>query len=203
MSTLTNAQITAGAAVLCDHGQPIGRNAAIEVADAMRLAAPAQQNGKREGFEAAAKALQERAAGHYRNGDHELQDECLQCASMLHDMKPARTPSPQIAEKVELPPLPEKWVNFMRNLANLQPEVYTAHGLLTVTRAFCNTAADLLAAQPAEVSAGQAGQVANSGCIKCPRDPNKRCDYCGYDFSSYRTERAAAPAEQPSAQVKP
>ena len=74
--------------------------------------APVQQNGKREGFEAAAKALQERAAGHYRNGDDELQDECLQCASMLHDMKPAlAAPSPQVADIAELPPLP----TFMRS----------------------------------------------------------------------------------------
>ncbi len=65
--------------------------------------APVQQNGKREGFEAAAKALQERAAGHFRNKDYKLQDECLQCASMLHDMKPAATPSPQVAEGAELP----------------------------------------------------------------------------------------------------
>jgi len=40
MADLTNDQITAGAAVLCDHGQPIGRNAAIEVFDAMRAASP-------------------------------------------------------------------------------------------------------------------------------------------------------------------
>jgi len=40
MTTLTNDQITAGAAVLCDHGQPIGRNAAIEVADAMQGVKP-------------------------------------------------------------------------------------------------------------------------------------------------------------------
>lgn len=39
-TTLTNDQITAGAAVLCDHGQPIGRNAAIAVFDAMRAASP-------------------------------------------------------------------------------------------------------------------------------------------------------------------
>ncbi len=63
--------------------------------------APVQQNGKREGFEAAAKALQERAVGHFRNKDYKLQDECLQCASMLHDMKPAATPSPQVAEGAE------------------------------------------------------------------------------------------------------
>jgi len=77
-TTPTNDQITAGAAVLSN-------------------------NGKREGFEAAAKALQERATGHFRNKNYALQDECLQCASMLHDLKPVTAPSPQIAEKVELP----------------------------------------------------------------------------------------------------
>ena len=34
-SVLTDAQIAAGAAILCDHGTPIGRNAAISVYDAM------------------------------------------------------------------------------------------------------------------------------------------------------------------------
>jgi hypothetical protein len=43
-----------------------------------------------DGWNAAAKALAERAVGHYRNNDFRLQDECLQCASMLHDMKPGR-----------------------------------------------------------------------------------------------------------------
>ena len=32
---LTDAQIAAGAAILCDHGTPIGRNTAISVYDAM------------------------------------------------------------------------------------------------------------------------------------------------------------------------
>lgn len=41
------------------------------------------------GYEAAAKALAERAAGHYKLGNFDLQDECLQCAAMLHDLKPA------------------------------------------------------------------------------------------------------------------
>lgn len=43
MTTLTNEQITAGAAVLGDNGQPIGRNAAIAVFDAMRAAAPGDE----------------------------------------------------------------------------------------------------------------------------------------------------------------
>lgn len=37
---LTNEQIAAGAAIECDHGAPIGRNAAIDVFDAMCAAAP-------------------------------------------------------------------------------------------------------------------------------------------------------------------
>lgn len=53
-------------------------------------------NDKRAGFEAAAKAITERAAGHYRMKNYELQDELLQCASMLHDMKPAASNPPEI-----------------------------------------------------------------------------------------------------------
>ena len=34
-SVITDAQITAGAAIKCDHGKPIGRNAAIDVFEAM------------------------------------------------------------------------------------------------------------------------------------------------------------------------
>jgi hypothetical protein len=40
MTTLTHDQITAGAAILCDHGQPIGRNTALMLFDAMTAAAP-------------------------------------------------------------------------------------------------------------------------------------------------------------------
>ena len=54
-------------------------------------------NEKRTGYEEAAKALTERAAGHYRMKNYELQDECLQCASMLHDMKPAARRAPAAA----------------------------------------------------------------------------------------------------------
>jgi len=53
----------------------------------------------RKGYEAAAKALAERAAGHYKLGNYDLQDECLQCASMLHDLKPAAT-APIVAQPV-------------------------------------------------------------------------------------------------------
>jgi hypothetical protein len=48
----------------------------------------------RDSMEAAAQALGERAAGHFRMDNHELQDECLQCASMIRDMKPA-APAPR------------------------------------------------------------------------------------------------------------
>jgi hypothetical protein len=41
---LTDAQITAGAAVKCEHGQAIGRNVAIDVFDAMKPAG-AQKGG--------------------------------------------------------------------------------------------------------------------------------------------------------------
>lgn len=70
------------------------------------------------------------------------------------------------------PAVPEKWINFVRNLSNLQPEVYTSHGLLTVTRAFCNTAADLLAATPAASTTGAAqtaDQVRNQALEEAAR----------------------------------
>lgn len=51
--------------------------------------APAGRDAIRNAWEKAAQAVGERAAGHYRAGNYELQDECLQCASMLRDMKPA------------------------------------------------------------------------------------------------------------------
>jgi len=59
-----------------------------------------------DGWNAAAKSLAERAAGHYRNKSYDLQDECLQCAAMLHDMKPSK-PVHDAAAKSEqaLPPV--------------------------------------------------------------------------------------------------
>lgn len=82
--------------------------------------APVQENSKREGFEAAAKALQERAAGHKRDGEYELYEECLECVSMLHDLKPAATPSPQIAEVAE----PMAWMRKtdITELTDSEPE---------------------------------------------------------------------------------
>jgi hypothetical protein len=53
-------------------------------------AANAGEDAERAGWEAAAKAISERAAGHDRMGNWTEADECRQCASMLHDMKPAR-----------------------------------------------------------------------------------------------------------------
>lgn len=47
-TTLTNDQITAGAAVLGDNGQPIGRNTAIMAFDAMTTAAPDLPLGERQ-----------------------------------------------------------------------------------------------------------------------------------------------------------
>jgi hypothetical protein len=41
---LTDAQITAGAAVACEHGQAVGRNVAIDVFDAMKSTG-AQEGG--------------------------------------------------------------------------------------------------------------------------------------------------------------
>jgi hypothetical protein len=55
--------------------------------------------------------------------------------------------------------MPEKLRNFMTNLANLRPEVYSPDGLLAVTRAFCNAAADLLVAPAAQEGAHLARQA--------------------------------------------
>ena len=84
-TTLTNDQITAGAAVLCDHGQPIGRNAAIEVFDAM------QGDVTTPSLLARISKLEQ-----YRYVD---QPGAL---VLLADVREAiAAPSPQIAEKVE------------------------------------------------------------------------------------------------------
>ena len=94
-TTLTNDQITAGAAVLCDHGQPIGRNAAIEVSDAMQAAQP--NSSDFEGIKTD------------YNDPHVV---CSSCGLTMGESrtlahlqlgKLVATPSPQIAEKVELP----------------------------------------------------------------------------------------------------
>jgi hypothetical protein len=56
-----------------------------------RRAEPSVAAGdERAGWDAAAKALEDRAAGHDRMGNWTEADECRQCVSMLHDMKPAR-----------------------------------------------------------------------------------------------------------------
>jgi len=80
------------------------RTALIAQARAARLDTTASASGEREGWEAAAKTLSERAAGHFRNKNYTLQDECLQCASMLHDMKPGRaTLAPVAAQQAVVP----------------------------------------------------------------------------------------------------
>ena len=131
-TALTNDQITAGAAVLCDHGQPIGRNAAIEVADAMRLTAPAQawtpvtkagqvRVGDKLRFTIGDKHYSQRAKLilHAGKEDEEVIydkgrnfyfiTKCVLSGFSNHknvEVLQAAAPSPQIAEKVELLPLP-------------------------------------------------------------------------------------------------
>ncbi len=112
--------------------------------------APVQENSKREGFEAAAKALQERAAGHYRNGDDELQDECLQCASMLHDMKPAlAAPSPQVADIADVAKFKQAFHEASRVGAGYDEAV--AVGLAASRRAAATVLAELIEAADATV----------------------------------------------------
>ena len=108
-TNLTNDQITAGAAVLCDHGQPIGRNAAIAVFDAMQADTPAAF-AKRYSELVCENALLKKQLA-------ETKPKCPTCKGndttapcaypgsgmdgCLRDKRLA--PSPQIAEKVELP----------------------------------------------------------------------------------------------------
>ena len=93
---------------------------------------------------------------------------------------------------------PEKWATFMRNLANLQPEVYTPDGLRTVTRAFCNTAADLLAAPhagsaaPTEAAITADWPACNPVCDESPEMKNANCA-CAAAKTSMCRQRAAAP----------
>ena len=98
MADLTNAQITAGAAVLCDHGQPIGRNAAIEVADAMQASGADYTVDDSELARKIMVFLGQRTSGSMEPGADPLRD---RLAERIALWRPA--PSPQIAEKVELP----------------------------------------------------------------------------------------------------
>lgn len=64
-TTLTNEQITAGAAILGDNGQPLGRNVAIMVFDAMMAASGAPARTGRQlmdAWNAGAKTLPEGTA---------------------------------------------------------------------------------------------------------------------------------------------
>jgi len=138
-TTLTNDQITAGAAVLCDHGQPIGRNAAIEVADAMQAASPVHSpsygpvhvvgdlvrnlltldqaapiftafhvdiDGKRRCRAQQGITLSRERVIDGKWIDSTRKDLPLSYVAWAKPDERA-APSPQIAEKVELPPLPE------------------------------------------------------------------------------------------------
>ncbi|MEH6434341.1 hypothetical protein [Massilia sp. DD77] len=59
---------------------------------------PVAIDGFRYGLEMAAKALTERSAGHYRNGQYAFQDECIRCAWMMYDMRPT-APAPDSTGK--------------------------------------------------------------------------------------------------------
>lgn len=97
-TTLTNDQITAGAAVLCDHGQPIGRNAAIEVADAMQAAGPAMADldlDKLQQHATMFRDIESFHPGHFRTLK-------IFANNTLDLIGLARcAPSPQVAEKVK------------------------------------------------------------------------------------------------------
>lgn len=236
-TTLTNDQITAGAAVLCDHGQPIGRNAAIAVFDAMQGAQPtALLRDHEHAVIAMLPEVHQKLAAAHIAGRKQPDETGAEYATRimadwdLPDANDAAAPSPQIAEKVELPPLPRYWgisaveaerarayaVAYAReaiaasrraaapasagqsaqplpDMAMSEPvyQVRFEHQLAwndaseDAYHTFRETSRRIvyLAAQPAEASAGQAGQVA--------KEP--------MDFDSFfevvrASERAAAPA---------
>jgi len=92
-TTLTNDQITAGAAVLCDHGQPIGRNAAIEVFDAMQAGAADYTVDDSELARKIMLFLGQRTSGSMEPGADPLRD---RLAERIALWRPA--PSPQVAD---------------------------------------------------------------------------------------------------------
>jgi len=97
MTTLTNDQITAGAAVKCDHGQPIGRNAAIAVFDAMQGALPAVTRLDLLSL------IREHSHRCYAAGCNLAEIDPKYMQEIEDAARALAAPSPQIAEKVELP----------------------------------------------------------------------------------------------------
>lgn len=193
-TTLTNDQITAGAAVLCDHGQPIGRNAAIEVADAMRIAASSPQMmaelpepfgsieigpGRTESVYSADQ-LRDAIAASRRAADGSDLTTCANCLRPKCEHNGKRCPSP----------FTTVWHAW--DYEQAQP-TYPEY------------------ATPAPASAGQAGQVAEVECRMCHGEEGAAgasgiwmtCPRCNGNGLQPVTERAAAPEDQPSAQVKP
>ncbi|MEW6022815.1 MAG: hypothetical protein AB1807_11815 [Pseudomonadota bacterium] len=101
MTTLTNDQITAGADVLDDSGKRIGRNAAIMVYHAMQGAQPDDEEAKKRAI------IEHLGPAALAGGAMSLYDAFGLAFDAGAKHARAVAPSPQIAEKVELPPLPE------------------------------------------------------------------------------------------------
>lgn len=208
-TTLTNDQITAGAAVLCDHGQPIGRNAAIAVFDAMRAASPQVADIaelRREIGKAASGACNCKAKGGPLRQDHDYAcryralDGAMEFIDAIAASRrvsapasagqaaPARPESLKgMAVSVDVSTCDEDGGN--RIFAELTGETGSDGTTLLAIETSRN-----FSGQPAE-GAGQAGQVANdcetcsgSGVVGFPPDQYEHCTDCA-------TERAAAPAD--------
>lgn len=82
-------------------------------------------NDKRTGYEEAARALTERAASHYLRKNYILQDECLQCAAMLHDMKPAADRATEAGTPAKAAQMPEP-LEEVRVMMRGEPEYLKA-----------------------------------------------------------------------------
>lgn len=134
---LTNEQIAAGAAVECDHGAPIGRNAAIDVFDAMCAAAPAAAQAgqvavpegwtvERVGDAIHIKRADGRWCGYMQEIDspahrltHEFLDAMLAAAPSapaVAQQAPAPQEAPQEPSKVSAQQAPADWINVDERL---------------------------------------------------------------------------------------
>lgn len=168
-------------------------------------------NDKRAGFEAAAKAITERAAGHYRMKNYALQDELLQCASMLHDMKPLRaTPAPQAAPSEQRAVY---WLEAEESARQQEPH-YIVRSMAYSTKLHTskpksdNPVWPLFAAAPAvALTPAPQGTASELRCWSCckPYTLNQRgdadgdCPHCGVEIELDAASLTQAATSEPVA----
>jgi hypothetical protein len=134
-----------------------------EIREEMRAAIAAHLAQHPKAEQPSIKTWQERMPSNWRDGGADLAEEAAMKAEIA-DLRAALAGQSQ-ATKAQV--VPEKLHNFISNLANLQPEAYTTDGLRTVTRAFCNTAADLLSA----LCADPVSQEVEQGSVQAQSSP--------------------------------